>query len=144
MWVKNGRPENELWANDPIFHIKGAGDKKGKTLVLAGITTVVQLKVVQTNDLRELKGRCPGISLDTLHIWRDTPYHDGTCPHKKIDHCTATNPYLSKYGDDQWREECETSVFMQNYMCVTELVTKMHDHTQKKHLLEQHTKTIGF
>ena len=78
MWVKNGRPKNKLLENDPISQIKGAGDKKAKTLVLAGIKTVAQLKAVQANDLPELKGQRPGISLDTLHIWRETPYHDRT------------------------------------------------------------------
>ena len=64
--------------------------------------------------------------------------HDGTCPHKKMDHRTATNPYLSKYGDDQWRNECETSVFMKKYMCVTELVTKIHDRTKDAFLGTTH------
>ena len=62
---------------------------------------MAQLKAVQTNDLLELKGRCPGISIDTLKNWRDIPCHDGSCPHKKIDHRTAANPYLSKYGVDE-------------------------------------------
>ena len=54
MWVENGRPENELWENDNISHIKGTGDKRGKTLVLAGIKTVAQLKLVEDKDLPEL------------------------------------------------------------------------------------------
>ena len=130
MWVENGRPENELWENDNISHIKGTGDKKGKPIVITGIKTVVELKAVQDKDLLELKGRCPGISLATLCVWRDTPCHDGTCPHKKVDHRQAANPYLSKYGVDEWRKEIENSVFMRKYMCVTELVKKMHDRTK--------------
>ena len=85
--------------------------------MLAGITTVVQLKVVQQNDLLELMVQCSGIFIDTLRNWRDIPCHDGTYLHTKIDHRTAANLYISKYGDNQWREECEDSVFMK-YICI--------------------------
>ena len=126
-WVECGQPKDELWANDSILYIKGAGGEKGETLVLDGITTGAQLKAIQTHGLLNLNGQFPGISIDTLKNWRDIPCHNGTFPHKKIDHRTAASSYLSKYGVDEWRKECENSVFMPKYISVTELVTKMHN-----------------
>ena len=66
IWVECSQPEDELWANDSISQIKGAGGKKGETLVSAGITTGTQLKAIQTNGLLDLNGQCPGISINTL------------------------------------------------------------------------------
>ena len=116
--------------DDEISKIPGAGGKKGETLVTAGISKVCDLKQVANEGLPMLKEQCPGISLATLTKWRDHPAHDGTCPHQRMDYRTFSNPYLAKYGEDEWQQKCEESVFMRKYMCVKELVTRIHDGTR--------------
>ena len=111
-WVVNDRPVGEVWMNDPVSKMKGAGGKKGETLELAGIKSVSDIKAVLDDDLPALKDQCNGISLITLKKWRDAPAHDGTCPHQKVDFRKSANPYLAKYGAEEWRKECESSVFM--------------------------------
>ena len=43
MWNVNLRPTGAVWGDDPVTLIPGAGGKKGKALVLAGIATVSNL-----------------------------------------------------------------------------------------------------
>ena len=103
MWLSNDRPVGELWEKDPISEIRGAGGKKGETLISAGIAMVKELQAVGDDDLPALKTLCPGISVDTLKKWKEIPSHDGKFPHTKVDYRTAANPYLAKYGVDRWR-----------------------------------------
>jgi len=130
-WVVNNRPKDEVWKNDPVSKLPGAGEKKGQVLVAAGISTVQQMKAVATEDLPRLKESTPGISVACLRKWRDCPAHDGTCPHQIEDYRKAENPYLARYGEAQWREKINNSVFMSKYMCVKELVRDIHDRTKE-------------
>ena len=73
---------------------------------------------------------------------RDTPSHPGTCPYTVVDHRKATNPYLDKYGPENWKKEISSCVFMKKFMCVTELVKKF-TIVAKRHLKEQVMKMTG-
>ena len=51
----NDRPTDEIWMEDDISKIKGAGGKKDNTLFLAGIKKVSDLKVLGDDNLSDLK-----------------------------------------------------------------------------------------
>ena len=103
MWLSNNRPVGELWENAPISEIKGAGGKKGETLISAGIATAKELQAISDDDLPALNALCLGISVDTLKKRKEIPSHHGTCLHTKVDYRTAANPYLTKYGVERWQ-----------------------------------------
>ena len=130
IWMVNDRPKDEIWMEDDVSKMKGAGGKKGKTLCLAGIKLVSNLKAISDDTLPNLKERCAGISVEMLKKWKDLPVHPGACPHRRIDYRRTPNPYLAKYGSEDWEKKCKESVFMKKYMCVTELVERIHDETR--------------
>ena len=124
------RHNGAVWGYDPVTLIPGAGEKNGKILIAAGIKTVPNL-IAQTNvQLSHIVSTTIGISLFTLTEWRTTPLSIGTNPGHTVDYRRSPNPYLTKYGPVDWRNKVGNGVFMRKYMCITELVQKMHDHSE--------------
>ena len=143
-WIKDTRPDGTYWGCDPISMLNGAGGKKGKTLVLAGITTVNDLTAKTDAELKELKKKTPGISLNKLTEWRNIDACDGVCPFGIQDYRKSPNPYLARYNDDLWREKIEASVYMQKFMCVTTLVSMIYQTSKRAFVGTTHEKTWFF
>jgi len=131
IWTKDPRPKNIVWEEDDIAKMPGAGGKKGKLLVSAGITKVNQLKSQTDEQLLTFANNTAGISFGFLTKLRDTHTLEGTCPHQHKDYRKEPNPYLAKYGEDEWRNEIEKTVFMKKYMSIRELIKKMYDNSKK-------------
>ena len=131
VWVHNPRPEGVVWAEDPIRMMPGAAGKKGRTMVAAGIEFVKDIVGKSDEEIKELKKNTPGISIVKLTEWRNYVPCEGACPHTIVDHRKAPNPYLSRYGEDLWESKINTSVFMNKYMCVTELVKGIYEASEQ-------------
>ena len=87
--------------------------------------------MAQTDDqLKQIVSSTTGISLSTLTKWRATPVSTGANPGLTVDYRLAANPYLAKYGPDEWRNKVNNSIFMRKFMCITELVQRIHDHSK--------------
>ena len=52
-------------------------------------------------------------------------------PTPKKDYRAYPNSYLAKYGEDEWRNKIEKTVFMKKYMSIRELIRKMYDNSKK-------------
>ena len=130
IWVKNHRPAEEVWEEDAVTKLPGAGGKKGDTLVTAGIKTVKDIVGMSDEELKLKKVNCDGISLKKLTEWSKLIPHPGACPHVVQDYRLEPNPYLARYGIDNWRQQIESSLFMRKYMCITELVTKIYERSK--------------
>ena len=131
IWTYDPRPKNIVWEEDDIAKMPGAGGKKGKLLVSAGITKVNQLKSQTDEQLLTFANNTAGISFGFLTKLRDTHTLEGACPHQHKDYRKDPNPYLAKYGEDEWRNEIEKTVFMKKYMSIRELIKKMYDNSKK-------------
>ena len=129
-WNVKLRPDGAVWGDDPVTLIPGAGGKKGKTLVAAGIITVSDLLALTDVQLQHIVSTTTGISLSTLAKWRSTPLSTGANPGLTVDYRLAANPYLAKYGTDDWKNKVGNSIFMRKFMCITELVQTIHDHSE--------------
>ena len=120
----------------------GARGKKGKLLVSAGITKVSQLKRQTDKQLLTFANNTAGISFGFLTKLRDTHTLEGACPHQHKDYRKEPNPYLAKYGEDEWRNEIEKTVFMKN-TCQFVSKLKKCTTTAKKYSKGQLAKKIG-
>ena len=129
IWSVNLRPNGPFWVDNPVTLIPGAGEK-GKIFITVGIKTVSDL-ITQTDvQLTHIMSTTTGVSLSTLTKWYTTPLSTSTNPGHTVNCSHSPNPYLSKYGSVDWRNKVGISAFMRKYMCVTELVQKMHDHRE--------------
>ena len=111
---------------DSVLRLKGAGGIKGEKLVEQGIRTVRDLKDKSDANLLTIASATAGIPFNKLIEWRNTPAHPNSCPHQVLDHRKANNPYESRFGK-LWRQEIKHTVFMQQYVCITDLVQHIHD-----------------
>ena len=89
--------------------------------------TIADLTSKSDADLQALKQTTTGISLATLNKWRSTTALPGTSPGETIDYRTFPNPYLEKYGADNWERKVSESIFMKKYMSIRTLVKEIHD-----------------
>ena len=100
-------------------------------MVAAGIEFVKDIVGKSDEEIKELKNNTLGISIVKLTEWRNYVPCEGACPHTIVDHRKASNPYLSRYGEDLWESMINTSVFMNKYMCVTELVKGIYEASEQ-------------
>ena len=70
-WYVDPRPPDELWMEDPVTKMKGAGGAKGQRLIECGVLTIANMKSHDDNQLLTLVSRCEGVSLSKLTEWRN-------------------------------------------------------------------------
>ena len=80
-WYVDPRPKDEVWMEDSIKRLKGAGGAKGDKLVAAGIKTVADMKAKSDAELLTLATQLQGISVGKFTEWRDYPSHLRACMH---------------------------------------------------------------
>ena len=97
-WYFDPRPKDEVWMNDGVKRMKGAGGAKGDKLVAVGVITVADRKSKSEDELLTMATELQGISFGKLVEWRNLPSHLGSCHHIVVDHRAASNPYQSRYG----------------------------------------------
>ena len=129
-WYVDNQPKDEVWLEDSVKRLKGAGGAKGEKLVAAGIFIVEDMKGKIDAELLTLSALLAGVSLSKLTEWRDYPSHPGSCHHVPIDNTRSSNPYQSRYGPSL-EKEIKNTTFMKQYVCIRELVTHIHDHTKE-------------
>ena len=71
-----------------------------------------------------------GLSLKGLKNFRlsANDAEEGSAPPSK-DHRKEVNPYLSKYGLDQWEAELDKSTYMSSYVSIKKLIEHMYNAT---------------
>ena len=129
-WYVDNCPEGGYWLLNPVMTIKGTGGVNYKKSIEMGITTAQQIKSNIDADFLTVNESTVGISLAKLTEWRDCEENQGICPHVLVDYHTVRNLYEDRYGAG-WLEECGKIAFMQKYMCITELMDYIHDHSKK-------------
>ena len=125
-WYVDPRPAGQVWMDDCVSKLKGAGGVKKKKLADVGITTVADMKKKDDEQLLALSAAMVGVSHVKMVQWRNSFAHPGSCPYKIIDYRKESNPYKARYPET-WEEEIRQTVFMKQYACITELVQHIHD-----------------
>jgi hypothetical protein len=131
VWIKDSRVQGRRYQNDSIDQLKHLAKVSQTILHCYDIKTLGDLKRLDDTKASEII-RCTKLSAGRMQVWRETA---ATCVDEdappRTDHRKAKNPYISKYGEDNWKERCAKSVMLSSYACITELVRHMHDETQK-------------
>ena len=105
-WVESRREKGVLYRNDPIREIFGLGERSADVLQN-------KYKISTVNDLKELSEEKLNTIVREKALARFTPVRvagwvaiakgcrDANAP-EPIDHRKHTNPYVSKFGDNDW------------------------------------------
>ena len=129
-WYVDPQPKDEIWMEDSVKWLKGAGRAKGDNLVAAGIATVSVMKAKSDTELLTSSPELQGISFIKLVEWRGHPSHLRACQYTIVDHRITANPYYSQYNSF-WEEDIKKTTFMRQYVCVRDLVQHIHDYSKK-------------
>ena len=117
-FVTGKRPKKssdaELFTEDPVSRVMGIGPTKAKALSEKGINTVGDLlassavnisAAVRSRILKAMSGA----------------YQDKTVDHRN--NPKQPNPFISRWGVDNWKEKCDATAFMKKHVCITTYTT---------------------
>ena len=128
-WVISTRPiDGTIFADECVGIFKSVGKITKKKLIDAGFTKVKQfifptLSQQQINNELTSISQVTGISISAvrkLHLQAKNAISGPPPP--AINHLKADNPYLSRYGEDEWKEKIKTVSTMTKYCCIKDLV----------------------
>jgi hypothetical protein len=100
-----------------------------------GTATVLDMKMISAGTISAIKeDKDSRVSEQALKKWAVAAEkaHEGSVPSRvRIDHRQEMNPYLSRYGSDNWMDEiCKCSA-MSGSICVTKIVNHMKKETDR-------------
>merc|ERR1712032_613683 len=133
-WVESRREKGVLYRNDPIREIFGLGERSADVLQN-------KYKISTVNDLKELSEEKLNTIVREKELARFTPVRvagwvaiakgcrDANAP-EPIDHRKHTNPYVSKFGDNDWEHYCDKAA-LNSQICITALIDHIFDTTKK-------------
>jgi predicted flap endonuclease-1-like 5' DNA nuclease len=135
-WVENTRKEGDLWRNDDVTLVKGIGPAAKQKLGDHGITTVGELKSLSDELIKtiaEARDKAHRVGKDTLEKYRESVQgcFDEDAPVLIKDHRKAENPYASLFGEEFWEAKLKQASHMSAYVCITEMVTHIHDESAR-------------
>ena len=131
-WVEGERtPEEGIWEEDLVTVLDGIGPGRARTLRRMGIRTVRQLATRRSSRIDDVCRR-KGFTRDRINVWLHAARnaHDGAYVSHVVDHRKASNPYISRYGDD-WKKHIQQDIRKDGHVCITELVEHMNSVTGK-------------
>jgi hypothetical protein len=117
-WVKDTRPEGQVYQDDPVTILKGCAKKTEEKLKEFQIMTVGDLKNVDAAIKQQLENT-PRLPLKKL-MQQASNCSEESKPEVQ-DYRASDNPYQARYGDE-WEEKIGATCFMSAYVCVTHLV----------------------
>jgi hypothetical protein len=130
-WIQDGREKGRRYRNDSVVKLTGIAEATQVKLDNNGIKTLGDLN--NLNDLEvSANAKSAGLVVSKMIKRREYAANcvDEDSP-ERTDHRKANNPYISKYGEADWKQSCAKSVMLSSYLCIPELVRHIHDETQK-------------
>ena len=132
-WKVNERPKSVFWEEDNVDAMYGVGSVLGRALKTAGILLVRDFFILDDNDIPEMIADNGYLTIGRLKRLRNMAIDGaipGACPHSTVDHRTASNPYMARYGDN-WEERIKEAADLAKYCCVKDLVLFINEETKK-------------
>lgn len=121
-WITGGRVDGEVYQDDPTTQILGIAGKKAAILSAAGINTVQDL-------IRTPVGtKIPDMSAKALNTFigkaKAANALEGAFPEDRVvNHKHSENPYLSRYGELEWKNKIDGSTSMKGSVSIQKLMT---------------------
>jgi len=117
-WVEGTREKDALYLDDSLSKLKKVGKVTSKKLADNGFITVSDLKNIVDPDTIDIVGVSKPVF---KRIWEQTQSaFDSNAP-SPIDHGSAPNPYLSKFGTN-WEQHLRKSSAFSSVIVVTEYI----------------------
>ena len=132
-WKVNERPKSVFWEEDNVDAMYGVGSVLGGVLKTAGILLVRDFFILDDSDMAEMITDNGYLTIGRLKRLRNMAIDGaipGACPHSTVDHRTASNPYMARYGDN-WEERIKEAADLAKYCCVKDLVLFINEETKK-------------
>jgi hypothetical protein len=123
-WVCKNGDDGVIYQSDRVNKLKGLGDQSTKKLAVRDIKTVAGIRAMSEEDIAFLTshGKNP-ISRELLLQFRAEAQ---TCFNEdrpaSTDYRKAANPYIARFGEDNWKEEIKKTSFLTQYVCITDMV----------------------
>ena len=127
---------DKVYKDDPADKVKGLGGTSKKHLCAEGIKTIEDLLLLGEEEIAELaqrlQQRTDRIPEEKIQEWKEKAQMlcemQGDVPQSRpqeIDYRTFPNPFLARYGEDNWEEELKKYGDMKDYCDVRDLVWHM-------------------
>jgi hypothetical protein len=128
-WIHNRR-DGRVWSDDPVDMAEHVGNKMKEKLHLNQLLTVGQIAALADEEIRTIAKQADArkrIGFTTLRKIRDKiEISDDPKPDPMVlNHTKAENPYLSKFGEADWKSRVQQSFNVKKYCCVLDLAEYM-------------------
>jgi hypothetical protein len=131
-WIESMKLPGEYYEDDNINTLKKLSDKTASRILKYEISTIKQLKNITDDKIKFIANNERGISINGLTKFREAAKKgkEGRAPLPR-DHRKTPNPYMSKYGSDNWEVEIEKSTYMSSYVSIKKLIEHMYTATNE-------------
>jgi predicted flap endonuclease-1-like 5' DNA nuclease len=130
------RKKGDIWENDKLTYLQGIGPVKAAKLSSVGINSINDLKNTSDEEVKSIAlvtKQKPSVIFKWREATKLAKPGDSEFP-KYFDHIEGNdNPYIAKYGLDNWKESMKTKSSksgLKDYVCVTDLVTHIDRETR--------------
>jgi len=135
-WTEGARPATggPLYKQDTITRMPGISAKTQEKLNAVGINVVEDFcRSASDEPMQRAVLAIPRLGKKRLKKWQRlaAAAEDGEYTSVFVDHRRAENPYLSRYGDDDWETAIARDLRVHHVICITEIVRHMHDESEK-------------
>jgi hypothetical protein len=129
------RPRGSLYENDLLREVKGISKSMEMKINNCGIMNVMEFSIIPEEDIREVAKALKTTQAKVTAWIEDCKNAEaGTSPFPQYyDYVQGhDNPYLARYGKENWRREINKSSHsgLNGTVCVTELIRHMEKHTK--------------
>lgn len=125
-WIVDNRVEGERWDGDLLKRTKGIGVGKARYDILLsyGVDTVGKLRNMTVEKKQEIIDgkKMSETILGTLQNNVKDSHKGNTPTNLRVDHKKAANPYLSRYGADDWDAEIHDTSAFKRTVCITKVI----------------------
>ena len=117
-WIENTAPKGTIFCDSPVKTLPKIGKKTADKLLQQGIKCVGDLRDKTDDFIKRLDGITPKIFDSIITKVRTA----STETNKTVDHRKADNPYLSKFGEENWMNALKNSSKMSNLVLISDYV----------------------
>ena len=127
-WIEKRREDEKVYACEKVDRLKKCGNVTKKKLGTIGIVTVRDMQnVPNPEDIVLPQGLTRATFVAVWQKAKEAETEDAPSP---LDHRKATNPYVSKYGED-WEKHIKKSPTLLNSVVITDYIHHMMDESAR-------------
>jgi len=133
-WIVRRRRKGEYWRSDDVGEVKGVGSTSKTVLFENAILSVGDLIDLDEAAMAVVCSSASGQvarKIRSAQIEAQNTVKEGDTPPDDIDYRRAENPYLARYGAEEWEAKISKAAALSGYALVTDMIRHIHDETKK-------------